>query len=160
MMGKKLVAYFSASGITKKLAEKIAEAIDADIFEIVPENPYTEADLKWTNPLARCNKEKIGKKDVPVKGKVENMSEYGAIYLGFPIWYWGAPNVINTFVKSYDLNGKKIVLFATSGGSDIGKTADKLRPYLGDGAQIVDAKVLNGEQSPEQLGEWLKDLDV
>lgn len=88
------------------------------------------------------------------------MSEYGTIYLGFPIWYWGAPNVINTFVKSYDLNGKKIVLFATSGGSDIGKTADKLRPYLGDGAQIVDAKVLNGEQSPEQLGEWLKDLDV
>ena len=155
-MGKKLVAYFSASGITKKLAEKIAEAIDADIFEIVPENPYTEADLKWTNPLARCNKEKIGKKDVPVKEKLENMSEYDTIYLGFPIWYWGAPNVVNTFVKSYDFKGKKIVLFATSGSSDIGKTADKLRPYLGAGAQIVDAKVLNGEPDVEKIREWAK----
>ena len=159
-MSKKLVVYFSASGITKKLAEKIAQVADADIFEIVPENPYTEADLKWTNPLARCNKEKIGKKDVPVRGRVDNMAEYDTIYLGFPIWYWGAPNVVNTFVKSYDLSGKKIVLFATSGSSDIGKTADKLRPYLSDGAQIVDAKVLNGEQSLEQLRKWIESLNL
>lgn len=159
-MSKKLVTYFSASGITKKLAEKIAQVADADIFEIVPENPYTEADLKWTNPLARCNKEKIGKKDVPVRGGVDNMAEYDTIYLGFPIWYWGAPNVVNTFVKSYDLSGKKIVLFATSGGSDIGKTADKLRPYLSDKAQIVDAKVLNGEQSLEQLRKWIESLNL
>lgn len=159
-MSKKLVTYFSASGITKKLAEKIAQVADADIFEIVPENPYTEADLKWTNPLARCNKEKIGKKDVPVRGVVDNMAEYDTIYLGFPIWYWGAPNVVNTFVKSYDLSGKKIVLFATSGSSDIGKTADKLRPYLSDKAQIVDAKVLNGEQSPEQLRKWIESLNL
>lgn len=159
-MSKKLVVYFSASGITKKLAEKIAQVADADIFEIVPENPYTEADLKWTNPLARCNKEKIGKKDVPVRGGVDNMAEYDTIYLGFPIWYWGAPNVVNTFVKSYDLSGKKIVLFATSGSSDIGKTADKLRPYLSDDAQIVDAKVLNGEQSPEQLRKWIESLNL
>lgn len=159
-MGRKLVAYFSASGITKKLAEKLAKVVEGDIFEIVPEKPYTEADLKWTNPLARCNKEKIGKKDVPVKGKVDNMAEYDTIFLGFPIWYWGAPNVVNTFVKAYDLEGKKIVIFATSGSSDIGKTADKLRPYLGDGAQIVDAKVLNGERSPEQLRKWVEELGV
>ncbi len=159
-MSKKLVTYFSASGITKKLAEKIAQVADADIFEIVPENPYTEADLKWTNPLARCNKEKIGKKDVPVRGVVDNMAEYDTIHLGFPIWYWGAPNVVNTFVKSYDLSGKKIVLFATSGSSDIGKTADKLRPYLSDDAQIVDAKVLNGEQSLEQLRKWIESLNL
>ena len=159
-MGRKLVAYFSASGITKKLAEKLAKVVEGDIFEIVPEKPYTEADLKWTNPLARCNKEKIGKKDVPVNGKVDNMAEYDTIFLGFPIWYWGAPNVVNTFVKAYDLEGKKIVIFATSGSSDIGKTADKLRPYLGDGAQIVDAKVLNGEQSPEQLRKWVEELGV
>lgn len=159
-MGRKLVAYFSASGITKKLAEKLAKVVEGDIFEIVPEKPYTEADLKWTNPLARCNKEKIGKKDVPVKGKVDNMAEYDTIFLGFPIWYWGAPNVVNTFVKEYDLEGKKIVIFATSGSSDIGKTADKLRPYLGDGAQIVDAKVLNGERSPEQLRKWVEELGV
>ena len=159
-MSKKLVAYFSASGITKKLAEKIAQVTDADIFEIVPENTYTEADLKWTNPLARCNKEKIGKKDVPVNGRVDNMTEYDTIYLGFPIWYWGAPNVVNTFVKSYDLSGKKIVLFATSGSSDIGNTADKLRPYLSDKAQIVDAKVLNGEQSLDQLRKWVESLNL
>lgn len=159
-MGRKLVTYFSASGVTKKLAEKLAKVVEGDIFEIIPEVPYTEADLKWTNPLARCNKEKIGKKDVPVKGKVDNMSEYDTIFLGFPIWYWGAPNVVNTFVKAYDLGGKKIVIFATSGGSDIGKTADKLRSYLGDGAQIVDAKVLNGEQSPEQLRKWVEELGV
>lgn len=159
-MSKKLVAYFSASGITKKLAEKIAQVTDADIFEIVPENPYTEADLKWTNPLARCNKEKIGKKDVPVNGRVDNMAEYDTIYLGFPIWYWGAPNVVNTFVKSYDMSGKKIVLFATSGSSDIGKTADKLRPYLSDKAQIVDAKVLNGEQSLDQIRKWVESLNL
>lgn len=159
-MGRKLVAYFSASGITKKLAEKLAKVVEGDIFEIVPEKPYTEADLKWTNPLARCNKEKIGKKDVPVNGKVDNMAEYDTIFLGFPIWYWGTPNVVNTFVKAYDLEGKKIVIFATSGSSDIGKTAGKLRPYLGDGAQIVDAKVLNGEQSPEQLRKWVEALGV
>lgn len=159
-MGRKLAAYFSASGVTKKLAENLAKVIEADIFEIVPQKPYTEADLKWTNPLARCNKEKIGKKEVPVKGKVDNMAEYDTIFLGFPIWYWGAPNVVNTFVKEYDLGGKKIVIFATSGGSDIGKTADKLRPYLGDGAQIVDAKVLNGEQSPEHLRKWVEELGV
>lgn len=88
------------------------------------------------------------------------MAEYDTIFLGFPIWYWGAPNVVNTFVKAYDLEGKKIVIFATSGSSDIGKTADKLRPYLGDGAQIVDAKVLNGERSPEQLRKWVEELGV
>ena len=123
-MGKRLVAYFSASGVTKGLAEKLAEAIEADIFEIAPVEPYTEADLKWTNPLARCNREKAGKKDVAIKETVQDMDSYETLYIGFPIWYWAAPNIINTFVKQYDLSGKKIVLFATSGGSNIGKTAE------------------------------------
>ena len=153
-MSKKLVAYFSASGVTAKLAKKLAEAIDADLFEIKPLEPYSEADQNWKNPLARCNKEKIGKKDVPVSGIVENMDEYDTVYLGFPIWYWAAPNVVNTFVKQYDFSHKKVVLFATSGGSDMGKTAEKLQPYLGSEAEIVDAKVMNENLSLEALKAW------
>lgn len=153
-MSKKLVAYFSASGVTAKLAKKLAEAIDADLFEIKPVEPYSEADQNWKNPLARCNKEKIGKKDVPVSGIVENMDEYDTVYLGFPIWYWAAPNVANTFVKQYDFSHKKVVLFATSGGSDMGKTAEKLQPFLGSEAEIVDAKVMNENPSLEALKAW------
>lgn len=153
-MSKKLVAYFSASGVTAKLAKKLAEAIDADLFEIKPVEPYSEADQNWKNPLARCNKEKIGKKDVPVSGIVENMDEYDTVYLGFPIWYWAAPNVVNTFVKQYDFSHKKVVLFATSGGSDMGKTAEKLQPYLGSEAEIVDAKVMNENPNLEALKAW------
>ena len=100
------------------------------------------------------NKEKIGKKDVPVSGIVENMDEYDTVYLGFPIWYWAAPNVVNTFVKQYDFSHKKVVLFATSGGSDMGKTAEKLQPYLGSEAEIVDAKVMNENPSLEALKAW------
>lgn len=153
-MSKKLVAYFSASGVTAGLAKDIAKAVGADLFEIVPVQPYTDAELNWKNPLARCNREKMGKKDVPVKGKVENMDEYDTVYLGFPIWYWGAPNVINTFVKQYDLSGKKIVVFATSGGSGIGKTVEKLRPYLSAGAQIIDARVINDSPDLDTLKKW------
>ena len=153
-MSKKLVAYFSASGVTAELAKKLAEAIDADLFEIKPVEPYSEADQNWKNPLARCNKEKIGKKDVPVSGIVENMDEYDTVYLGFPIWYWAAPNVVNTFIKQYDFSHKKVVLFATSGGSDMGKTAEKLQPYLGSEAEIVDAKVMNENPSLEALKAW------
>ena len=153
-MSKKLVAYFSASGVTAKLAKKLAEAIDADLFEIKPVEPYSEADQNWKNPLARCNKEKIGKKDVPVSGIVENMDEYDTVYLGFPIWYWAAPNVVNTFVKQYDFSHKKVVLFATSGGSDMGKTAEKLQPFLGSEAEIVDAKVMNENPILDALKAW------
>lgn len=138
---KTLVAYFSAQGHTKRIAEDLAGIIEADLFEIVPEVPYTAADIKWTNPLSRCNKEKIGKKDVPVTGKIENFADYEAIYIGFPIWYYGAPNVVNTFCKAYDWTGKKVALFATSGGSDIGKTAEKLQPYV-KGADIQKAQVV------------------
>ena len=153
-MGKRLVAYFSASGVTKGLAEKLAEAIEADIFEIAPVEPYTEADLKWTNPLARCNREKAGKKDVAIKETVQDMDSYETLYIGFPIWYWAAPNVVNTFIKQYDVSHKKVVLFATSGGSDMGKTAEKLQPYLGNEAEIVDAKVMNENPSLEALKAW------
>lgn len=159
-MSKKLVAYFSASGVTAKLAKTLAEAVDGELFEIVPETPYTAADVNWVNPVSRCNKEKVGKKDVPIKNKVEDMDSFDTLFIGFPIWYWAAPNIINTFVKQYDLSGKKIVLFATSGGSDIGKTADKIKPYLSEGAEIIGAKVLNGNQSVDALKKWAESLGV
>jgi flavodoxin len=136
---KAIVIYFSTeSGKTRKVAEEFSKSTGADLFEIVPEIPYSAVDIKWTNPLARCNKEKIGKKDVPVRGKVENWDEYDTVYLGFPIWYAGAPNVVNTFCKGYDWSGKTLHIFATSGGSGIGKTAEKLAPYV-SGAKIAGA---------------------
>lgn len=147
---KKLVAYFSAEGTTAALAKALAERTGADLFEIRPETPYTAADIKWTNPLARCNREKIGKKDVPVAGTVEDWAAYDLILLGFPIWYYGAPNVINTFCKGYDWQGKRVVLFATSGGSGIGRTAEKLQPYL-PGAQILGARVVKSAAELEEL---------
>ena len=138
---KTLVAFFSAEGATKKLAEELAAKLGADIFEIEPVQPYTSADINWKNPLARCNKEKIGKKYVPINGKVDDFTGYETVYLGFPIWYYGAPNIINTFCKDYDWQGKKIVIFATSGGSAIGKTVEKLSPFI-RGGEVLKAAVI------------------
>lgn len=145
-----LVEYFSAEGTTRRLAEAFANDIGADIFEITPEQPYTAADIKWTNPLARCNREKIGKKDVPVRGTVDGFDKYDTVYIGFPIWYGCAPNVVNTFCKGYDWTGKSVYAFATSGGSGIGKTAEKLRPYV-SGAAEVDAKLV---RTASELKGW------
>ena len=136
---KTLVLYFSAeSGKTRKVAEDLAERTGADLFEIVPEQLYSKADLNWKNPLARCNREFFGKKDVPVTGSVANFGDYDRVYIGFPIWYGCAPNVVNTFCKGYDWTGKTVKVFATSGGSGIGKTAEKLAPYV-QGTEILDA---------------------
>ena len=99
---KTLVAYFSVQGTTAGIAKQLAEHLGADLFEIRPLHPYTDADIRYTNPLARCNKEKFGKKDVPVSGKVENFDGYDTVFIGFPIWYGAAPNVVNTFCKEYD----------------------------------------------------------
>lgn len=157
-MAKTIVTYFSASGVTEKVAKELAKIADADLFEIKPQIPYSNADLKWMNPLARCNKEKFGKKDVPVEGCVEHMEEYDLVLIGFPIWYYGAPNVVNTFVKDYDFSGKKIALFATSGGSDIGKSAEKLKPYLSDTAEIISSKLFRASDGEDVLKEWIDSL--
>ena len=153
---KTLVAYFSAEGNTAKVAKAIAAAANADIFEIKPVEPYTDKDLNWKNPLARCNREKIGKRDVPFEGSVDNVGEYDLIFLGFPIWYYGAPNIVNTFVKSVDLAGKKLALFATSGGSDMGKTAEKLRPFLPESAQIVAERRFTSDDGDE-IAAWTRE---
>ena len=138
-----LVAYFSAeAGTTAKVAKDLAKKIGADLFEIKPEIPYSKADLSYMNPFARCNREKFGNKDVPVADRIENLSQYDTVYIGFPIWYGAAPNVVNTFCKGYDWKGITIHAFATSGGSGIGKTAEKLEPYA-KGAVSVDAKLVH-----------------
>ena len=157
-MSKQLVTYFSASGITAKVAEKLAATTQADLFEIKPVEPYTEKDLKWTNPLARCNKEKIGRKDVPISGKIENMEDYDVIFVGFPIWYYSAPNIIVTFLKSYDFTGKKIALFATSGGSDIAKTPDRIKPLVPGVVNIVASKLFQPDASEEELRKWAESV--
>ena len=153
-MSKSIVTYFSAEGTTAKVAKALAEAIGADLFEIAPQEPYSAADINWKNPLSRCNKEKIGRKDVPIAGTIEGFEGYDVVYIGFPIWYYGAPNIIQTFLKSYDFSGKRIALFATSGGSDIGKTADKVRPLLGGKGEIVAAKLFRSTATAEELGTW------
>lgn len=149
---KTLVTYFSAEGTTAKVAKELAETIGADIFEIKPEKPYTAADIRWTNPLARCNREKFGNKDVPVIGSVENFSDYDTVLIGFPIWYGAAPNVVNTFFKGNEWSGKRVLAFATSGGSGIGKTAEKLKPYV-KGAASVDAKLVRNDA---EVKSWLE----
>ncbi len=137
-----LVTYFSAEGTTAKVAKEYAEKIGADIFEIVPKEIYTKADIRYVNPISRCNREQIGGKDVPVSGTIENFEQYDTVYLGFPIWYAQAPRVVHTFAQGYDWTGKTVHIFATSGGSGIGKTAEKLSPSL-KGATIADAKVIH-----------------
>ena len=143
---KTLVAYFSVQGTTAGIARKLADHLGADLFEIMPLHPYTDADIRYTNPLARCNKEKFSKKDVPVRGKVENFAEYDEVFLGFPIWYGAAPNVVNTFCKEYDWTGKRVYAFATSGGSGIGRTAEKLKPLV-KGAVAVTADLVSSAET-------------
>ena len=143
-MNNKLVAYFSATGKTAKIAEKLAAWIDADIYEIKPEVKYAKADLSWMNKKSRSSVEMNDKSFRPaiITGDLD-VSGYDTIYLGFPIWWYVAPTVINTFLEAYDFTGKKLVLFATSGGSGFGSTVVELR-LSAPSAKIVEAKVLSG----------------
>lgn len=152
---KTLIAYFSAeSGTTARVAREAAEALGADLFEIRPQQPYSPADLRYTNPLARCNLEHFGRKAVPVAGTVTDFASYERIYLGFPIWYGCAPNVVNTFCRCYDWTGKEVAAFATSGGSPIGRTEGKLRPYL-PGGTLLGARLVH---SGAELTAWAGEL--
>ena len=137
-----LVSFFSAEGTTAKVAKEFAQKIGADIFEIIPQKPYTKADINYMNPISRCNREQMGGKDVPVKSRIEAFDKYDTVYIGFPIWYGQAPRVIHTFAGDYDWTGKIVHAFATSGGSGIGKTAEKLSVSL-KGAESVDAKLVH-----------------
>lgn len=140
-MTKKLVAYFSASGVTAKTAKKLAEAAGADLYEIKPAVPYTSADLNWSNKQSRSSVEMGDRSSRPaIADSDANIAAYDVVYVGFPIWWYVAPTIVNTFLESYDFSGKKIVLFATSGGSGFGKAAQGLQPSAPK-ATIVEGKV-------------------
>ena len=157
-MSKKLVAYFSASGVTAKVAETLAEAIGADIFEIEPKVPYTEVDLNWMDKKSRSTVEMQDKRSRPaIAAPCSNLADYDTIFVGFPIWWYVAPTIINTFLESGDFSGKKIVLFATSGGSGFGKTVANLKDSA-SGATIVEGKLLNGTQSVAGLKSWVDSI--
>lgn len=142
-MTKTLVAYFSASGTTMDVANHLARVTDSDLFAIVPANPYTSADLNWRDKQSRSTREAADPSCRPaITSRVEHIEDYDTIFLGFPIWWYVAPAIINTFLESYDLTGKTIVLFATSGGSGMGKTASVLRASA-PGTKIVDGGILN-----------------
>ena len=154
-MAKKLVAYFSASGTTKKTAELLAEAAGADLYEITPKVAYTKADLNWMDKKSRSSVEMNDKKFRPeIEDKDANIAEYDEIILGFPIWWYVAPTIVNTFLEKFDFSGKKFVLFATSGGSGFGNTVKELQPSAPN-TEIVEGKILNSKSEIEKFAKSL-----
>ena len=160
VMGRKLVAYFSASGVTARVAKILAETTGADIFEIEPEIPYTQADLNWMSKESRSSVEMNNPLSRPnIARKCDNMDEYDTVFVGFPIWWYVAPTIINTFLESYDLTGKTIIPFATSGGSGMGKTNEKLLPSC-KGAVLIEGKILKANIGTGELMNWVNGLNV
>lgn len=160
-MSRKLVAYFSATGVTAKVAELIADAAGADVYQIQPEVPYTAVDLNWMDKTSRSSVEMNDKKIRPAMVKRNlQVEDYDVVFLGFPIWWYVAPTIINTFLENFDFAGKKIILFATSGGSGFGKTVEELRVSVTDNTQIVEGKLLNGKQTLAGVSEWISSLKL
>lgn len=156
-MSKKLVAYFSASGVTAKYAEKLSEITGADLFEIKPSIKYTDADLDWMDKNSRSTVEVKNPDSRPeIAEKLSDMEQYDTIFVGFPIWWYVAPTIIDTFLESYDFSGKTIIPFATSGGSGMGKTEEVLRKVCPN-ADIKNGKVINRMPAPE-LADWVNNL--
>lgn len=157
---KKLVAYFSASGTTAKIAEILADAVGADVHEISPKVPYTKADLNWMEKTSRSSAEMSNKSSRPELAASDiDISQYRVIYLGFPIWRYAAPSIINTFLESHYFSGKKIILFATSGGSGFGGILEELKASLPDDAEIQEGKIFTGQQTLASIRRWV-DGDV
>ncbi|MBP5275337.1 MAG: NAD(P)H-dependent oxidoreductase [Lachnospiraceae bacterium] len=157
-MGKSLVAYFSASGVTKKVATKLASAIGADIFEIVPKELYTSADLNWMDKKSRSSVEMNDRNCRPeIASKVDDMSKYDTVYVGFPVWWYREPSIIDTFMEAYDFTGKKVITFCTSGGSGLGDSAKNMQA-LAAGAKVIDGKKFSSGVSEEELKKWADSL--
>ena len=152
-MTKTLVAYFSASGVTKKLSERLAGAIGADLFEIEPETPYTDADLDWTNKNSRSTVEMNDRSCRPAIANKTDMSLYDVVFIGFPVWWYREPSIIDTFMESYDFSGKTVVPFATSGSSDIGPSGKNMQA-LAKGAKVDDGKRFGSSASADELKAW------
>lgn len=153
-MKKAIVAYFSASGVTAKLAKNLSSAIGADLHEIQPQQPYTNADLNWQDKHSRSSVEMNDKSFRPaIANRVENMAQYDVVFVAFPIWWYVAPTIINTFLEQYDLTGKIVVPLATSGGSGMGNTNAELAPSC-SGADLRDGKRFAANASAAELKKW------
>lgn len=157
---KVLVVYFSATNTTKGVVEHIANGLNADIYEIVPKDPYTEADLDYNDDNSRSTMEMNDPDARPaISGSVKNMEQYTMVFIGYPIWWGEAPRIINTFVESYDFSGKTIVPFCTSGGSGMGSSATNLEE-LTSGAKWFSGRRLNGSDSQDTVMEWVNSLGL
>ncbi len=159
-MNKVLVAYFSASGVTARLAKKIAEVTNGDLYEIKPKVPYTSADLDWMDKNSRSSIEMNDKSSRPeIIDDLENVSNYDTVFIGFPIWWYIAPTIVNTFLEKYDFSGKKIITFATSGGSDMGKSLDNLKSSCPN-AIFVNGRVFRANINKDELAKWIAGLNL
>lgn len=157
-MSDVLVAYFSASGVTAGVAERLAESVGADLFEIKPEAPYTKADLNWQDKKSRSSVEMDDPSSRPsIANHVENMDSYNFVFVGFPVWWYREPSIIDTFMEAYDFSGKTVIPFATFGSSQIGKSGANMQK-LAPGAKVLDGKRFNSGESAENLGKWAKDF--
>ena len=158
---KKLVTYFSVSGTTEKLAEDLAKAIEGDIYKIEPKIPYTDADLNWRDKNSRSSVEMADENSRPEIGENNpKIADYDVIFVGFPIWWYTAPSIIHTFLETYDFSNKKIVVFATSGSSDLGNTINDIKKSLPETAEVVGGSVLNHNPSVENLKNWVDGLNL
>ena len=158
---KTLIVYFSATGNTKAAAQQLAKEFNADLYEIMPEEPYTSADLDWRDKTSRSTIEMKDKSSRPeMAGTDFAIGAYDVIFLGFPIWWYVAPTIINTFLESHDFTGKRIILFATSGGSGFGRTLEGLRKSLPEGVDMSEGKILNGNPPAAELEGWLRSLGL
>lgn len=154
-MGKKLIAYFSAGGNTRTIAERLANVTGADLFEIEPEVLYTTADLDWRDANSRSSLEMKDPSSRPaMKQKTVDPSPYDLIFIGYPVWWYTAPHIIHSFLEAHDFSGKKIVLFATSGGSGFGNVVSDLQTSVSDNTEIVEGALLNGEPDDETLRQF------
>ena len=160
-MKKALVAYFSASGVTAKAAKALAQAAGADLYEIKPVIPYTKADLNWTDKTSRSSVEMQDPSSRPaLADQTAQIANYDVVFLGFPIWWYVAPTIVNSFLESYDFAGKTIVLFATSGGSGFGKTVAGLQGSVSPETKILEGRLLNGKLSDGELKAWVDSLPL
>ncbi len=155
-MAKSLVAYFSASGVTRAVAANLAEVTGSDMYEIKPVQPYSNADLNWTDKNSRSSVEMEDKNSRPEIVEDDfSVEPYNVIFLGFPIWWYIAPTIINTFLEKHDFSNKKIILFATSGGSGFGGTVENLRSSVDASTEIIEGKILNHNPSKEDIESWV-----
>jgi flavodoxin len=160
-MSKRLVAYFSASGVTRNVAKILAEAANADLYEIKPEIPYTQADLNWQDKKSRSTIEMEDKTSRPaIADRNANIEAYDVVFIGFPIWWYVAPTIINTFLESYNFSGKSVILFATSGSSGFGKAVENLKGSVSDTAILKEGQILNGNQTKAGLAAWVDGLGI